>query len=151
MLELINAYRVRGHLIADIDPLAHHARSRSHPELDLETYGLTIWDLDREFWTGGLGGGEHMPLREIIELMRRVYCGKVGIEYRFISSPDEKEWIRQRVGAPPEPPSRRGPEDRSSRSSSRPRRSSGSSERSSSGSAATRSRAARRPSRFSTS
>jgi multifunctional 2-oxoglutarate metabolism enzyme len=102
VLELINAYRVRGHLIADVDPLrmipVHH-----HPELDLETYGLTIWDLDREFWTGGLKGGEHMPLREIIRVMRRVYCGKVGVEYRFISNPAEKEWIRQRVGAPPEP------------------------------------------------
>ena len=105
VLELINAYRVRGHLIADVDPLrmvpVHH-----HPELDLETYGLTIWDLDREFWTGGLKGGEHMPLREIIGVMRRVYCGKVGIEYRFISNPVEKEWVRQRVGAMPEPPPR---------------------------------------------
>jgi 2-oxoglutarate decarboxylase len=105
VLELINAYRVRGHLIADVDPLrmvpVHH-----HPELDLETYGLTIWDLDREFWTGGLKGGEHMPLREIIGVMRRVYCGKVGIEYRFISNPVEKEWLRQRIGAAPEQPPR---------------------------------------------
>ena len=98
VLELINAYRVRGHLIADTDPL----RSRQiahHPELELETYGLTIWDLDREFWTGGLKGGERMPLREIIAVMRRVYGGKVGIEYRHISSPDEKDWIRQRIAA----------------------------------------------------
>jgi 2-oxoglutarate decarboxylase len=105
VLELINAYRMRGHLIADVDPLrmvpVHH-----HPELDLETYGLTIWDLDREFWTGGLKGGEHMPLREIIGVMRRVYCGKMGIEYRFISDPIEKDWVRQRVGAVPEPPPR---------------------------------------------
>ena len=102
VLELINAYRVRGHLIADIDPL-RLMPVQNHPELDLETYGLTIWDLDRPFWTGGLSGREHMPLREIIALMRRVYCGKVGIEYRFISNPLEKEWIRRRVGAPPEP------------------------------------------------
>jgi multifunctional 2-oxoglutarate metabolism enzyme len=102
VLELINAYRVRGHLIADVDPL-RMIPVHQHPELDLETYGLTIWDLDREFWTGGLKGGEHMALREIIRVMRRVYCGKVGIEYRFISNPAEKEWIRQRVGAPPEP------------------------------------------------
>ncbi len=98
VLELINAYRVRGHLIADIDPL----RSRPiahHPELDLETYGLTIWDLDREFWTGGLKGGERMPLREIIAVMRRVYCGKIGTEYRHIPSPTEKYWIRERVAA----------------------------------------------------
>ena len=102
VLELINAYRVRGHLIADVDPL-RMIPVQHHPELDLETYGLTIWDLDREFWTGGLAGGEHMALREIIRVMRRVYCGKVGIEYRFISNPAEKEWIRRRVGAPPVP------------------------------------------------
>jgi 2-oxoglutarate decarboxylase len=98
VLELINAYRVRGHLIADIDPL----RSRPiphHPELDLETYGLTIWDLDRDFWTGGLKGGSRMELREIIAVMRRVYCGKIGTEYRHISSPTEKYWIRERVAA----------------------------------------------------
>ncbi len=101
VLELINAYRVRGHLIADIDPLRLKP-VQNHPELDLETYGLTIWDLDRSFWTGGLSGREHMPLREIVALMRRVYCGKVGVEYRFISNPVEKEWVRRHVGAPPE-------------------------------------------------
>jgi 2-oxoglutarate dehydrogenase E1 component len=101
VLELINAYRVRGHLIADVDPL-RMVPVQQHPELDLETYGLTIWDLDREFWTGGLAGGEHMPLSEIIGVMRRVYCGKVGVEYRFISNPVEKEWVRNHVGAPPQ-------------------------------------------------
>jgi 2-oxoglutarate dehydrogenase E1 component len=105
VLELINAYRVRGHLIADVDPL-RMVPVQHHPELDLETYGLTIWDLDREFWTGGLKGGEHMPLRDIIAVMRRAYCGKVGIEYRFISNPAEKDWLRQRIGAAPEPPPR---------------------------------------------
>ncbi|HEY7573938.1 MAG TPA: multifunctional oxoglutarate decarboxylase/oxoglutarate dehydrogenase thiamine pyrophosphate-binding subunit/dihydrolipoyllysine-residue succinyltransferase subunit, partial [Thermoanaerobaculia bacterium] len=102
VLGLINAYRVRGHLIADIDPLRFRPVV-DHPELDLETYGLTIWDLDREFWTGGLKGGDYMPLREIIAVMRRVYCGKIGVEYRHISSPEEKEWIRSLVGAPPKP------------------------------------------------
>ena len=96
VLELINAYRVRGHLIADIDPLGLMA-VQHHPELDLETYGLTIWDLDRTFWSGGLAGGDHMPLREIIAVMRRVYCGKFGTEYRHISSPTEKYWVRKRI------------------------------------------------------
>jgi 2-oxoglutarate dehydrogenase E1 component len=96
VLELINAYRVRGHLIADIDPLGLMAVPR-HPELDLDTYGLSIWDLDRTFWTGGLAGGDHMPLREIIGVMRRVYCGKVGTEYRHISSPTERYWIRKQI------------------------------------------------------
>ena len=100
-LALINAYRVRGHLIADTDPLRFRPIV-SHPELDLETYGLTIWDLDRKFWTGHLAGGDYMPLRDVIAVMHRVYCGKVGIEYRHISRPDEKEWIRKRVGAVPE-------------------------------------------------
>jgi len=103
VLELINTYRVRGHLIADIDPL-RLTPVPHHPELDLETYGLTIWDLDRVFWTGGLAGGEEMPLRDIIGVMRRAYCGKVGTEYRFIPNPVEKEWVRRRVGAKPASP-----------------------------------------------
>ena len=98
VLELINAYRVRGHLIADIDPLGLMAVPR-HPELDLDTYGLTIWDLDRTFWSGGLAGGDHMPLREIVAVMRRVYCGRIGVEYRHISSPDEKYWVRKQMAA----------------------------------------------------
>ena len=98
VLELINAYRVRGHLIADLDPLRSRPAAH-HPELELETYGLTIWDLDREFWSGGLKGGDRMPLRQIIAVMRRVYCGKIGTEYRHISSPFEKYWIRERIAA----------------------------------------------------
>jgi len=96
VLELINAYRVRGHLIADIDPL-HAMPLLSHPELDLETYGLTIWDLDREFIAGGLGGMESASLRDILEVLQRAYCGKVGIEYRHIQSKEQKLWIRERI------------------------------------------------------
>ena len=112
VLELINAYRVRGHLIADIDPLRTREIAH-HPELDLETYGLTIWDLDREFWTGGLKGGDRLPLREIVAVMRRVYCGKIGTEYRHISSPTEKYWIRERIAAATSgrAAARRGPPD----------------------------------------
>ncbi|MEP6707301.1 MAG: multifunctional oxoglutarate decarboxylase/oxoglutarate dehydrogenase thiamine pyrophosphate-binding subunit/dihydrolipoyllysine-residue succinyltransferase subunit, partial [Pyrinomonadaceae bacterium] len=96
VIELINAYRVRGHLIADIDPL-HAMPLLDHPELDIQTYGLTIWDLDREFMTGGLGGVESASLREILDLLRRAYCGKVGIEYRHIQSKDEKRWLREQI------------------------------------------------------
>lgn len=96
VLELINAYRVRGHLIADIDPL-HAMPVHHHPELDLETYGLTIWDLDRTFITGGLGGHESSTLREILDILRRAYCGKVGTEYRHIQSKEQKTWIRERI------------------------------------------------------
>ncbi|MBZ5534651.1 MAG: multifunctional oxoglutarate decarboxylase/oxoglutarate dehydrogenase thiamine pyrophosphate-binding subunit/dihydrolipoyllysine-residue succinyltransferase subunit [Acidobacteriia bacterium] len=102
VLELINAYRVRGHLIADIDPLGWR-EMRYHPELDIETYGLTIWDLDRQFITTGLGGTETAPLREVVTRLRRFYGGKVGIEYRHIQSPEEKEWIRARVENDPPP------------------------------------------------
>jgi 2-oxoglutarate dehydrogenase E1 component len=100
VLELINAYRVRGHLIADLDPLGWKT-VQYHKELDIETYGLTIWDLDRQFITGGLGGNNAATLREIVALLRRFYCGKVGVEYRHIQGPEEKEWIRSRVESEP--------------------------------------------------
>lgn len=96
VMELINAYRVRGHLIADIDPL-NALPVLYHPELDIETYGLTIWDLDREFITGGLGGVESATLREILDILQRAYCGKVGIEYRHIQSKEVKLWIREQI------------------------------------------------------
>ncbi len=96
VIALINAYRVRGHLIADIDPL-HAMPVLYHPELDIETYGLTIWDLDREFITDGLAGTDSATLREILDILQRAYCGKVGIEYRHIQSKEEKLWIRDQI------------------------------------------------------
>ena len=96
VLELINAYRTRGHLIADIDPLNMMPHQRD-AELELEDYGLTVWDLDREFITGGLHGTKVSPLREILDVLRRAYCGKVGTEYRHIQSKEEKAWIRERI------------------------------------------------------
>ncbi|MFN2578384.1 MAG: multifunctional oxoglutarate decarboxylase/oxoglutarate dehydrogenase thiamine pyrophosphate-binding subunit/dihydrolipoyllysine-residue succinyltransferase subunit [Pyrinomonadaceae bacterium] len=96
VMELINAYRVRGHLIADIDPL-HALPLLYHPELDIETYGLTIWDLDRSFITGGLAGTETATLREILDILQRAYCGKVGTEYRHIQSKEEKLWLREQI------------------------------------------------------
>ncbi|MDE3164675.1 MAG: multifunctional oxoglutarate decarboxylase/oxoglutarate dehydrogenase thiamine pyrophosphate-binding subunit/dihydrolipoyllysine-residue succinyltransferase subunit, partial [Acidobacteriota bacterium] len=102
IIQLINAYRVRGHLIADLDPLG--AEPSYHAELDPETYGLTIWDLDREFLTGSLGEaiGEGAPrsvatLREILETLRRTYCGKIGAEYMNIQVPEQKRWLQQRM------------------------------------------------------
>lgn len=96
VMELINAYRVRGHLLADIDPL-HAMPLLYHPELDIETYNLTIWDLDRLFITGGLGGTETATLREILDILQRAYCGKVGTEYRHIQSKEEKLWLREQI------------------------------------------------------
>jgi 2-oxoglutarate decarboxylase len=95
VLQLINAYRIRGHLLADIDPL--NMTSHQATELDLENFGLTIWDLDREFITGGLHGEKTATLRRILDILQKAYCGKVGIEYRHIQSKEEKEWIRARV------------------------------------------------------
>jgi len=95
VLQLINAYRIRGHMLADIDPL--NMTSHQASELDLESFGLTIWDLDREFITGGLHGEKTATLRRILEILRKAYCGKVGIEYRHIQSKEEKEWIRARI------------------------------------------------------
>ncbi len=96
VIELINAYRVRGHLIADIDPL-HALPLLYHPELDIETYGLTIWDLDRTFIVDGLANRDSMTLREVLDILQRAYCGKVGVEYRHIQSKEEKNWIRQQI------------------------------------------------------
>ena len=95
VLQLINAYRIRGHLLADIDPL--NMTSHREAELDLENFGLTIWDLDREFITGGLHDEKTATLRRILEILRKAYCGKVGIEYRHIQVKQEKEWIRRNI------------------------------------------------------
>jgi multifunctional 2-oxoglutarate metabolism enzyme len=109
VLELINLYRVRGHLIANLDPLGKH--SLYHPELDPANFGLTMWDLDREFATGGLGGIERATLRQILASLREAYCQNVGVEYRHIQDPDEKAWIQDRI----EPPEARLPSDASLR------------------------------------
>ena len=100
VLDMINAYRVRGHLIADLDPL-HAVAVSYNAELDIETYGLTIWDLDREFDPGTLVVEGPSTLRKILEALRRAYCGTVGVEYRHIQSREEKLWIQKRVEAPP--------------------------------------------------
>ena len=100
VLQLINAYRVRGHLIADFDPLGSEATY--HAELDPATYGLTIWDLDRQFLTGTLMSAEYEPqkvatLREILETLRNTYCGKIGCEYMNIQIPEQKRWLQLRM------------------------------------------------------
>ncbi|HVR43610.1 MAG TPA: multifunctional oxoglutarate decarboxylase/oxoglutarate dehydrogenase thiamine pyrophosphate-binding subunit/dihydrolipoyllysine-residue succinyltransferase subunit [Thermoanaerobaculia bacterium] len=95
VLQIINAYRVRGHLIADLDPLDY--RVGTHPELNLSYYGLTVWDLDREFITGGLSGKTTARLREILDVLRDTYCGKLAPEYMHIQSPTEKKWLQERM------------------------------------------------------
>jgi 2-oxoglutarate dehydrogenase E1 component len=93
---LINMYRVRGHLIANLDPLERKP-PHMHAELDPATYGLTIWDLDREFLTDGLAGRDVMTLGDILGLLRDAYCRTIGVEYMHIQEPDQKRWIQQHV------------------------------------------------------
>jgi 2-oxoglutarate dehydrogenase E1 component len=93
--ELINSYRVRGHLMADIDPLEYV--QRTHPDLEIEQHGLTFWDLDREFVTGGFGGRRQMKLREILGVLRDSYCRTIGIEYMHIQDPEQRAWFQEQV------------------------------------------------------
>jgi len=93
---LINMYRVRGHLIAHLDPLDLRP-PRIHPELDPLTYGLTIWDLQRRFVADGLAGLDLATLDEILHILRDAYCRTMGIEYMHIQDPDQKRWIQEQV------------------------------------------------------
>jgi 2-oxoglutarate dehydrogenase E1 component len=101
--QLINQYRVRGHLIADLNPLRDEA-PEMHAELDPATYGLTIWDLDREFLTGSetgiyatVGGTRRMKLGDLLGVLRDAYCRTVGVEYMHIQEPEEKRWVQERI------------------------------------------------------
>ena len=94
--ELINMYRVRGHLNAHLDPL-HSDPPALHVELDLASYGLTIWDLQRTFVVDGLAGRTSATLDQILSILRDAYCRTIGIEYGHIMDPEQKRWIQERV------------------------------------------------------
>ncbi|HHU09426.1 MAG TPA: multifunctional oxoglutarate decarboxylase/oxoglutarate dehydrogenase thiamine pyrophosphate-binding subunit/dihydrolipoyllysine-residue succinyltransferase subunit [Intrasporangiaceae bacterium] len=102
--ELIHAYRVRGHLMADTDPLEY--RQRRHPDLDVTSHGLTLWDLDRFFATGGFGGEPFLKLRKILGILRDSYCRTIGVEYMHIQDPEQREWIQSKIELPHEKPGR---------------------------------------------
>ncbi|MFF7681608.1 multifunctional oxoglutarate decarboxylase/oxoglutarate dehydrogenase thiamine pyrophosphate-binding subunit/dihydrolipoyllysine-residue succinyltransferase subunit [Microbacterium sp. NPDC007973] len=93
--ELINSYRVRGHLMADIDPLEYV--QRTHPDLEIESHGLTFWDLDREFVTGGLGNKRVAKLRDILGVLRDSYCRTMGVEYMHIQDPAQRQWFQRNI------------------------------------------------------
>jgi len=93
--KMIHSYRVRGHLQANINPLG--LQTYYYPDLDPSSYGFTIWDLDRHFDTGGLGGVNRATLRDIIESLRDTYCRQIGIEFMHINDPDQREWIQDRI------------------------------------------------------
>jgi len=100
VLELIAAYRNRGHLMADTDPLQFvKDKFRSHPDLDVRTHDLTLWDLDREFKVGGFHGQEKMKLRDVLSVLRDAYCRHVGVEYTHILEPEQQQWLQDRVEA----------------------------------------------------
>ncbi|MET1065001.1 MAG: multifunctional oxoglutarate decarboxylase/oxoglutarate dehydrogenase thiamine pyrophosphate-binding subunit/dihydrolipoyllysine-residue succinyltransferase subunit [Arthrobacter sp.] len=102
--QLIHAYRVRGHLMADTDPLEYV--QRKHPDLDVLTYGLTLWDLDREWPTGGFGGKPMLAFRDILGVLRDAYCRTTGIEYMHIQDPVERKWFQDQLEHPYSKPSR---------------------------------------------
>lgn len=102
--EYINAFRVRGHLIADIDPLEYV--QRWHPDLDIRSYGLSLWDLDRTFKTGGFGGRVKAKFRNILGILRDTYCRTVGIEYMHIQDPQERSWFQEHLEQPYKKPSK---------------------------------------------
>ena len=103
VMELIREYRVRGHLMADTDPLEYEVRR--HPDLDILQHGLTLWDLDRLFPVGGFAGKEKMRLRDVLGVLRDSYCRRVGVEYMHIQDPEERRWIQERVERKYEKPS----------------------------------------------
>ena len=101
ILEMINSYRVRGHLMADTDPLEY--RQRGHHDLDVQSHGLTLWDLDREFPTGSFAGGQgRLKMRKILGILRDSYCRTIGIEYMHMQEPVQRKWIQDRVERPHE-------------------------------------------------
>lgn len=95
VLQLINLYRVRGHLVADLDPLG--SQVHYHAELDPSSFNLTVWDLDRYFITGGFGGLKVATLREILNILQKTYCEKIGVEYMHIQNPAEKVWLQSKM------------------------------------------------------
>ncbi|MBV8928002.1 MAG: multifunctional oxoglutarate decarboxylase/oxoglutarate dehydrogenase thiamine pyrophosphate-binding subunit/dihydrolipoyllysine-residue succinyltransferase subunit, partial [Mycobacteriaceae bacterium] len=105
VIELIAAYRNRGHLMADIDPLRlDKTRFRSHPDLDVQTHGLTLWDLDRVFKVAGFAGAEYKKLRDVLGLLRDAYCRHVGVEYTHILEPEQQRWLQERIEVKHEKP-----------------------------------------------
>jgi 2-oxoglutarate dehydrogenase E1 component len=98
--QLVNLFRVRGHLMANLDPLGTVAPVL-HPELDPLTHGITIFDLDRSFVVEGLGEESELALGKLLDILRDAYCGTIGIEYMHIEDPAEKRWIQEHVEGVP--------------------------------------------------
>ncbi|WP_424211814.1 multifunctional oxoglutarate decarboxylase/oxoglutarate dehydrogenase thiamine pyrophosphate-binding subunit/dihydrolipoyllysine-residue succinyltransferase subunit [Streptomyces sp. BI20] len=104
VFELIHSYRVRGHVMADTDPLEY--KQRKHPDLDITEHGLTLWDLEREFAVGGFSGKSMMKLRDILGVLRDSYCRTTGVEFMHIQDPKQRKWIQDRIERPHTKPER---------------------------------------------
>jgi 2-oxoglutarate dehydrogenase E1 component len=98
-LMMIRAYRMRGHLQADLDPLGLAPR-RDHEELHPSTYGFTEADYDRRIFIDKVLGLEFASIREMLEILRRTYCSTLGVEFMHISEPAEKDWVQRRIEGP---------------------------------------------------
>ncbi|AEP08988.1 2-oxoglutarate dehydrogenase E1 component [Micavibrio aeruginosavorus] len=98
-LMMVRAYRARGHLLSNLDPLELKEKTY-HPELDPAHYGFSDSDYDRPIFIDGVLGFETATLREIVTALRQTYCGAVGVEFMHLSDPAEKSWIQQRIEAP---------------------------------------------------
>jgi len=95
-LMIIRAYRIRGHLAADLDPLGMRETS-NHPELDPKSYGFSDADMDRPIFIDNVLGLEVASMRQIIEIVKRTYCGTFALQYMHISNPEEASWLKERI------------------------------------------------------
>ncbi len=96
---LIRAYRIRGHLIANLDPLNLHIKDE-HPELKPETYGFKKSDYNRKIFLDGVLGLQYGNLNEILQILKKTYCSTIGYEFMHMSDPEEKAWVRNRIEGP---------------------------------------------------
>ncbi len=95
-LMLIRAYRIRGHLVADLDPLGMRDQT-THPELDPKSYGFTEADMDRPIFIDNVLGLQMASIRQIVEIVRRTYCGTFALQYMHISDPEQSAWLKERI------------------------------------------------------
>ena len=96
---LIRAYRIRGHLIANLDPL-NLQKKDEHLELKPETYGFKKRDFNRKIFLDGVLGLQYGNLNEILKLLKKTYCSTIGYEFMHMSDPEEKAWVRNRIEGP---------------------------------------------------
>ena len=95
-LMIIRAYRIRGHLVADLDPLGMR-KEEPHPELDPRSYGFTDADMDRPIFIDNVLGLEVATLRQIIDILQRTYCGTFALQFMHISNPEQVAWLKERI------------------------------------------------------